>query len=49
MKIHTKILVYYIGLVTTSSVKTLYLIINKIKGQIEGGKRNKYVVLVPVD
>ena len=33
----------------SNSVKPLYLIINKIKGFIEGSNGNEYLTLAPID
>ena len=40
------ILIYYIGYMTTNSVKPLYLFINKINEYIEESNGNKYLALV---
>ena len=48
-KLSKNILIYYIGYVTQSSVKSLYLIINKINGYMEEHNRNKYFTLVYTD
>ena len=43
------ILIYYIGYVTPNSVKSLYLVINKINEYVEKSNRNEYSTLVPTD
>ena len=43
------ILIHYVSSVTPKSVKTLYLIINKINGCEEESNGKKYLTLVPAD
>ena len=43
------ILIYYIGYVTPNSVKSLYLVINKINEYVEKSNGNEYSTLVPTD
>ena len=45
-KSYENILIYYIGYVTPTSVKPLYLIINKVNGYIDEYNGNKYLTLV---
>ena len=47
MKSHTKI--YYLGYVKPNSVNPLYLIINRINGNIEESNGNKYLTLYAAD
>ena len=48
-KSYKNIYIYYVGYVTTNSVKPLYLIILKIIGYIEESNGNKYLTLVSAD
>ena len=48
-KSYKNIYIYYVGYVTTNSVKPLYLIIHKIIGYIEESNGNKYLTLVSAD
>ena len=41
--------IYYIGYMITTSVKPLYLIINKINGYSRENNGNKYLTLFPTD
>ena len=43
------IFIYYIGYMITTSVKPLYLIINKINGYSRENNGNKYLTLFPTD
>ena len=42
-------LIHYVNYVTSSSVRPLYLFINKVKWYIEKSHENKYLTLVPAD
>ena len=48
-KSHENVLTSYISYQTTNSGKPLCLIINKVKGYIEGSNGKKYLTLVHID
>ena len=48
-KSYKNIVIKYMGHVTPNIVKSLHLIINKIKGYIEESNGNKYLAPVPID
>ena len=48
-KPYENILTCYISYKTKNSVKSLYLIINKVNGYIKKSDGNKYLTLFPLD